>query len=149
MIPPFLARRVALQAASVGDAELAVEMCDDARRDLGQVGQEGAQEPHGTELYGEPETVVIAPALGDETLIRVVEMEVASQLRRRGLACVATVAVLLLFGQKVNGHPRPFLKSSPRLVAGCQIGSPRPGRTRTPQIIGFPWPRSCDKMGIP
>src|SRR5271155_4760423 len=76
-------------------------------------------------------------------------MEVASQLCWRGLACVATVAALLLFGQEVDGHRRPFRKLSSRHVAGCQIGFPRSGRPRTPQIIGFPWPTFYDKMGIP
>src|SRR5262249_10992054 len=112
--------RVSLQADGVGDAELPAEMGDNARRDLGQVGQEGPQEPHCPELHGEPEAVVIAPVLGDEALIRVVAIEVASQLCPRGPACVTAVATLLLFGQEVDGHPRPFLKASSASLPGAK-----------------------------
>ena len=132
VIPALLARRVALQAAGVGDAQLPGEVGHDARRDLGRVGQESAQEPHRPELHGEPEAVVIAPAPGDEATILVVEVEVAFELGGRRLARVAAVAPLLILGQEVDGHPRPFLKSPLRLVAGCQIGSPRPRHPRTP-----------------
>ena len=70
---------------------------------------------------------MIAPAPGDETAIRVVEMEVAFELGGRRLARVAAVAALLLLGQEVDGHPRPFLKSSPS--PRCRV----PNRVPTPE----------------
>ena len=149
MIPALLAGRVALQAGGVGDAELPAEVGDDARWCLGGVGQEGPQEPHGPELHGEPEPVVIPSVPVDQTSVRVVEMEVASQLCGRRLTGVAAVAALLLPGQEVDGHPRPFPKSSPGLGAGCQIGSPARGARGSGRIIGFPRPIDGDKMGKP
>jgi hypothetical protein len=149
MIPPLLSRRVAPQADGVGDAELPAEMGDNARRDLGQVGQEGPQEPHGPELHGKPQAVVITSVPGDELTIRIVEMEVAAPLCRRWLARIAAVAALLLRGQEVDGHPGPFLKSPLHLDGECQIGSYARGVRGYGKIIGFPEPISCDKMAIP
>ena len=64
VVPAHLARRIALQPAGVGDAQLPGEVGHDAPRDLGGVGQEGAQEPHRAELHGEAEAGVIAAGTG-------------------------------------------------------------------------------------
>ena len=149
VIPALLTGRVALQAGGVGDAELPAEVGDDAQWDLGGVGQEGPQEPHGPELHGESEPVVIPSVPIDQTAIRVVEMKVASQLPGRRLTGVPAVAALLLPGQEVDGHPGPFPRSSPGLGAGCQIGSPARGARGSGRIIGFPGPIHGDKMGRP
>jgi hypothetical protein len=71
------------------------EVGHDALRDIGGVGQEGAQEPHRAELHGEAEAGVIVPAPGDEAAVGVVEVEVAPELRGRRLARVAAVAQVL------------------------------------------------------
>ena len=149
VIPAFLASCVASQAIGVVDVQLPGEVGHDSRGDFGQVGQEGAQKPHGPDLRGEPETVVITSASGDEATILVVEVEVAFELGGRWLARVAAIAPLLILGQEVDRHPTPFLKSPIRLGARCQIGSPSPRHRQTLEIIGFPEPRSCDKMGVP
>jgi hypothetical protein len=88
------------------------EVDHDARRDLGGVGEESAQEPRRAELHGEPEAGVIAPAPGDEAAIGVVEVEVAFEQGTRRLARVAAIASLLILGQEVDGHPRSFLEIS-------------------------------------
>jgi hypothetical protein len=126
VVPTHHAGRIAFQPAGIGDAQLPGEVSHHACRDLGGVGEESAQEPHRAELDGEPEASVIAPAPGDEAAIGVVEVEVAFEQGTRRLARVTAIASLLLFGQEVDRHPGPFLRSSPRLVAGCQIGYPRP-----------------------
>lgn len=108
VVPPLLPRGVAPQALGLGDAQLPGEVGHDARRDLGGVGQKGAQEPHRAELHREPQPVVASSAPMDENAFRVVEMEVASELGSRRLARVATVAALLLFGQEVDGHSKPL-----------------------------------------
>ncbi len=132
VIPTLLACCVASQAIGIGDAQLPGEVGHDSRGDLGQVGQEGAQEPHGPELHGEPEAVVIAPASGDEATILVVEVEVAFELGGRWLARVAAIAPLLILGQEVDRHPRPFLKSS--LSPRCRV----PNRVPIARGIGGP-----------
>ena len=131
VVPALLARGVTLQALGLGDAQLPGDVGHDARWDLGGVGQEGAQESHRSELHGEAEAGVIAPAPGDETTILVVEVKVASSWAGDGLTGVAAVAALLILGQEVDGHPRPFRKQPLRLDAECQIGSPRPRHSRT------------------
>ena len=132
VIPAFLASCVASQAIGVVDAQLPGEVGHDSRGDFGQVGQEGAQKPHGPDLRGEPETVVIAPAPGDEATILVVEVEVAFELGGRWLARVAAIASLLILGQEVDRHPRPFLKSPIRL--GCRV----PNRVTMPEASADP-----------
>ena len=67
-------------------------MGDHAGRDLGRVGEERAQEPDRDQLQREAQPVLVPTALGDQGEIGVVEMEVPSQLRGRGLAGVAAVA---------------------------------------------------------
>jgi hypothetical protein len=84
------------------------EVGHDARWNLGQVGQEGAQESHRSELHGEPQAVVIPSVPCDRTAIRIVEMEIASELGGRRLAGVAAIAALLLLGQEIDGHPCPL-----------------------------------------
>ena len=149
VIPAFLASCVASQAIGIVDVQLPGQVGHDSRGDFGQVGQEGAQEPHGPDLRREPETVVITTASGDEPTILVVEVEVAFELGGRWLARIAAIAPLLILGQEVDRHPSSFLKSPIRLGARCQIGSPSPRHRLTLEIIGFPEPRSCDKMSIP
>ena len=116
VVPSLLARGVTPQALGLGDGQLPGDVVHDAWWDLGGVGQEGAQESHRSELHGESEASVIAPAPADETTILVVEVKVSLQLGGRGLTCVAAVTALLILGQEVDGHPRPFPKTaaSPR-----------------------------------
>ena len=64
MVPTHHARRIALQLAGLGDAQLPGEVGHDAPRDLEGVGKESAQEPHCAELHGETEAGVIAPVPG-------------------------------------------------------------------------------------
>jgi hypothetical protein len=79
-------------------------------RDLGRhierIGQEGADEPDGHGLEGEPETVVVTAAAGDQGLIRVVKVEVSLQLHPRRRAGVAAVRGGLLITEELNGHER-------------------------------------------
>ncbi len=108
VVPAHHTRRIALQPAGVGDAQLPGEVGHDAPRDLGGVSEESAQESHRAELHSEPEAGVIIPAPGDEAAVLVVEMEVAFKLGGRRLAGVATIASLLLPGQEIDGHPCPL-----------------------------------------
>jgi hypothetical protein len=112
VVPALLARGVTPQALGLGDAQLPGDVGDDARRDLGGVGQEDAQESHRPELHGKAEARGIAPAPADETTILVIQMKVAPQLGGCRLACVAALAALLFLGQEVDGHPRPFPKTA-------------------------------------
>jgi len=47
---------------------------------------------------------VIAAAIREQLAIGIVQMKVASELGWCGLICIATVALLLLVGEEVNGH---------------------------------------------
>jgi hypothetical protein len=57
VVPAHHTRRIALQPAGVGDAQLPGEVGHDAPRDLGGVSEERAQESHRAELHGDPEAV--------------------------------------------------------------------------------------------
>ena len=112
--PPDLARvlavrgravQVSREAGRVRDPQLATQMGHHAGRDIGRVGEEGAQEPDRDQLQREAQPVLVPTALGDQGEVGVIEMEVPSQLRGRGLAGVAAVAPLLLRGQEIDGHP--------------------------------------------
>jgi len=105
-----LAGGTLLEHAGVGDAQLRSQMRSDRPWDVGEVGQERAEEPHGADLDSEPEAVVLAAADVHELACSGVEMEVAVELRLVGVTGVPAVAALLLRGEKplarrIGGHP--------------------------------------------
>jgi hypothetical protein len=126
MVPAHHTGRIAFQAVGIGDAQLPGEVGHDARGDLGGVGEESTQEPHRTELHGESEAGVIAPASGDQGAIRVVEVEVAFEQGARRLARVAAVAPLLILGQEVDGHSQtlPQIAFTPQCRVPNRITMP-------------------------
>lgn len=99
--------RVLLHTRRVGDPELAGEVLDHRPRHVQRVSQEGAEEPRRGELDGEPEPIVVTAALADQSVVALVEEEVAVQLRLRRHACVAAVAADLLVGEELNRHQHP------------------------------------------
>jgi hypothetical protein len=131
--------QVSGEAGRVRDPQLATQMGHHPGRDIGRVGEEGAQEPNCDHLQCEAQPVLVPTALGDQGQVGVIEMEVPSQLGGRGLASVAAVALLLLRGQEIDGHPG--------FPPGCrdQKGALRRGTGGHPLIrniiTGIPDPR--------
>ena len=63
---------------------------------VGEVGEEGVQEPDGSELEAEAQPVVVAAALLDHPEVHLGEVEESGGLLGRGLAAVSTVGAALL-----------------------------------------------------
>ena len=68
------------QAGNVADAELGSHIGHGVRRHVGWLGQEGAEETNGRQLDSEAELVVCATPLVEPFAVRVIQVEVASEL---------------------------------------------------------------------
>ena len=105
MLPASAAFTVESKTAWISDAELSREGAHDTGRHPDRIVEEGAQEPHGAELDGEPEAHVI-PALGSGQLpVSIIKVEMARELVRARLARVAAVSPFLLGGEERDRHP--------------------------------------------
>jgi hypothetical protein len=102
--PGLLPLGVPAGTRGISDAELLGDVVQHLGRRIERIGQEGADEPDGHGLEGEPETVVVTATAGDPGLIRVIEVEVSLQLYPRRRAGVAAVRSGLLITEELNGH---------------------------------------------
>src|SRR5262245_6813129 len=93
-------------------ARLPSQVINHHRRYGSWIRQKRTQEAHRAQLQGITQSVVVAPPDADFLVIRVVQVEVPSQLDGRWVSIKATVAARLLIGQEVYGHdgssPLPF-----------------------------------------
>ncbi len=104
--PGLLPLGVPAGARGIVDAELLGDIVQHLGRHIERIGQEGADEPDGHGLEGEPETVVVTTTAGDQGLVRVIEVEASLQLHSRRRAGVAAVRGGLLITEELNGHER-------------------------------------------
>ena len=80
MIVAHKALAIAGQDRQIGNVELGSERQDDAVRNSGRIGQEGAQEPNGTQLQGEAQArMVMTPGFQQGT-VAIIEMKVEGEL---------------------------------------------------------------------
>jgi len=103
VLPTDPALAIQGEASRVCDSKLARHIAGPTGRHVNRIVQKGAQEPHGAELHGEAQPHMV-PAFGrDQFAVGVVEVKVAGELVRTGLARVAAVPALLFCRQKETG----------------------------------------------
>lgn len=115
VVPADLGVPIELEAAeSLGNIarqsrrpQLLGYLVDRSKRHVARILQEGAQEPHGRQLNGHAEAVVIPTASGDEIEVGLVEVEEPAQLRRRRFPSETAVAATLLGTQEFHRHEQP------------------------------------------
>jgi len=90
------AAHVAIQARRIAGAHLSSDVRHNPSGHVGRVSQEQAKEPQRAELQREADAVAITTALGDQSLIGVVEEEEPLQLRPRRRAYETAVGRLTL-----------------------------------------------------
>ena len=55
-------------------------------------------------LHNKAETIVLSTTLSNERTILIIQMKIASELLQGRFAHVASIALLLFFGEVINGH---------------------------------------------
>jgi len=95
---------VANDTSRVSNGELGSHIGNDAHRDINGISEKGPQESERPHLEGEPETIMIAAALGNERTIPIIQMKIAGKLFWRWFANVAAIPLLLFLGQVIYGH---------------------------------------------
>jgi hypothetical protein len=78
-IPPGILRK----AARILDSKLLGDPAGDDLRHLGGSREKRAEEPHGAQLYGEPEPIVITAAPRDQRPVSLVEVKEPLKLSHR------------------------------------------------------------------
>src|SRR5699024_945475 len=104
IVPCLLPGGVVGQVGRVGDVELFGEVDHSLFGDLGQVGEEGAQVAGGAQLHRVPEPVGFAGYGLDQRPVRVVQGQLAVQVRAGAGAGGAAVGRRLLIGAELNWH---------------------------------------------
>ena len=79
MIVAHLALGIASEDRRIGNVELGSERQDDAVRNLGWIGQEGAQKPNGTQLEGKAQARMVVPPRFQQRAVAVIEMKVEGE----------------------------------------------------------------------
>ena len=113
------------EAGRICDPELAGHLARHTGRHIDRIVQEGAQKPHGAELYGEAQPHVIPTFSRGQLAVGVVEVKVPGELVGTRFTCIAAVTALLFRGQKGDRH----LLVSSRAACG-RVALPAPRRRR-------------------
>jgi hypothetical protein len=77
-------------------------------------GQEGSQEPHGTQLQRESQPRVITSPLPDQLTVGLIQRKEPLQLRMGRLTGETPVGRRLIIGQKLNRHILSSIRSTRR-----------------------------------